>query len=56
MPTLVGELSNCYDYFFRLLEFPDLFGKVFLITSELFQLDFQTILTKAMEIKQFLIN
>ena len=30
--ALVEELSNCYDYFLRLSGFPDLFGKVFLIT------------------------
>ena len=32
MYTLVEELSKCYDYFLRLSGFPDLFGKVFLIT------------------------
>ena len=32
MYILVEELSSCYDYFLRLSGFPDLFGKVFLIT------------------------
>ena len=32
MCTLVGELSDWYDYFLRLSGFSDLFGKVFLVT------------------------
>ena len=32
MCTLVKEISNWYDCFLRLSGFPDLFGKVFLIT------------------------
>ena len=29
MCTLVEDFSNYYDYFLRVLEFPDLFGKIF---------------------------
>ena len=32
MTTLVKEISGRYGYLWRLPEFPDLFGKVFLIT------------------------
>ena len=32
MFTLVEELSNCYDFFWRHSGFPNLFGKVFLTT------------------------
>ena len=32
MGILVEKLSNCCNYFLRLLGFPDLYGKVFLIT------------------------
>ena len=34
-PALSEELSNCYDYYSRLSGFPDLFGKIFLITFKL---------------------
>ena len=44
MCTVVEELSNCYDYFLRLSEFPDLFGDVFLILFKFSFLDFSTIL------------
>ena len=40
MCTLVEELSNCYGYFWSLSGFPDLFGKIFLITFELSLFDF----------------
>ena len=43
MCTLVEELSNCYDYFLRLSGFPDLFGKLFLITFNFSLFDFSTI-------------
>ena len=39
---LVEELSNCYDYFLRLLGFPNLFGKVFLITLKFSYCDVST--------------
>ena len=32
MYTLVEELCNCVDYFLRLSGFPDLFGKLILVT------------------------
>ena len=32
MCRLAEEPSNCYDYFLRLSRFPNLFGKVFLIS------------------------
>ena len=34
MGTLIEKLSNCCDYFLRLSGFPDLSGKVFLITFQ----------------------
>ena len=42
MGILVEELSNYYDYFLRCLGFPDLFGKVFLITFKFSLFDFST--------------
>ena len=42
MCTLVKEIYNCCDYFLRFLGFPDLFGKVFLITFKFFLFDFPT--------------
>ena len=42
MHTLVEELFSCYDYFMKLLGFPDLFGKVFLTTFKFSQFDFLT--------------
>ena len=32
MNTLIEEFWNCYDYFYRPSEFPDLFDQVFFIT------------------------
>ena len=34
MDTLVEKLANCINYFWRLSGFPDLSGKVFLITDK----------------------
>ena len=42
MWALVEEPSNWYDYFSRLSGFPDLFGKVFLITFKFFLFDFSS--------------
>ena len=42
MCTLVQKLSNGSDYFLRLSRFPDLFGKVFLITFKFSFFDFST--------------
>ena len=53
MCTLVEELSNCYDSFWVLSGFPDLLGKVFLITLKLSLFDFSTTSTTAMQINQF---
>ena len=46
MCTLVEELSKCYDYFLRLLGFPDLLGKILLITFMLSLIDFSTTFLK----------
>ena len=40
MAILVEKLLKCYDYFLRLLEFPDLSGKKCLITFKCSQLDY----------------
>ena len=42
MCTLVEVFSSCYDNFLTLSKFPDLFGKVFLITFKFSFLDFST--------------
>ena len=36
MGTCVEKLSNCCDYFLRLSGFPELSGKVFLLTTQQF--------------------
>ena len=46
MATLAERLSNCCDYFLRLSEFPDLSGKVFLITFKFSQLDYSPMFRK----------
>ena len=40
MSKLVGELADLYDYLFRILEFPELLGKLFLILFKFANLDF----------------
>ena len=40
MYTVLVKLSSCYDYDFEPSGFPDLFGKVFLITFKIFLFDF----------------
>ena len=42
MSILVRDLFNCYDFFLRLLGFPFLFAKVFLIDLKFSELDFST--------------
>ena len=42
MDALVEKLSKCCDYFSRLSGFPDLSGKVFLITFKFSLLDYST--------------
>ena len=56
MYTLIGELYNWHNYFLRLLGFPDLFGKVFLITFKFSQLGFYTIFGKNNESENSLIS
>ena len=53
MGTLVGKLSNCCDYFFRLSRFPDLSGKVFLSLLNAPNLITQQCFARAIQIKQF---
>ena len=52
MGTLVEKLSNCYNYFLRLSEFPDLSGKVFFIFYKLSKLDYSTIFQNSNEKKK----
>ena len=42
MGILVKKLSNCCHYFLRLSGFPDISGKVFLITFKFSSLDYST--------------
>ena len=53
MGTFVEELSNCCDYFLRLSGFPNLSGKVCLITFKFSYLNFQQYFAEPMLIKQF---
>ena len=48
-----GKLSTCCDYIFRLSGFPDLSGKVFLITFKFSWLGYSTIFGKSNANKQF---
>ena len=43
MSKLVGELFDWYDYLFRPLEFPELFGKLFLIPFKFANLVFRQV-------------
>ena len=47
MDTLVEKLSKCCDYFLRLSGFPDLSGKIFLITFKYSELDCSTMFRKS---------
>ena len=47
MGTLVENLSNCCHYFLRLSGFPDLSGKVFLITFKFSSVDYSTMFCKS---------
>ena len=51
--TLVKELLNCIDYFFRLSVFPDLSGKVFLITFKFSLRAYSLYFAIAISIKNF---
>ena len=47
MGTLVEQLSNCCDYFLRLSGFPNLSGKMCLITFKFSKLEYSTIFRKS---------
>ena len=53
MDTFIEEPSKCCDYFLKLSGFPNLSGKVFLMTLNSPNLINQQVFARAMQIKQF---
>ena len=53
MDTLVEKLSNCCDYFLRVSRFPDLSGKVFLVTFKFSYVEYSTMFRNSNAINFF---